>query len=164
MSLLGWLGSTQKVNERSLSPVKTGKILTKRIVLGVLGSRSNIRYEDVITNLLTPMLETWGTPDEILLPANGDSSFVIQSWAELKGIPVTLVTCDWVRNGKRAGIFRDTKIQRESSHLLLLQGPRSNALSGLAARLRRKGVPIALSERPGLVADLGLEPKISVDK
>jgi hypothetical protein len=33
--------------------------------------------------------------------------------------------------------------------MLLLQGPRSNALSTLAGRLQRKGRPVVISERPG---------------
>jgi hypothetical protein len=46
--------------------------------------------------------------------------------------------------------MRDALIQKEATHLLLLQGPRSNALSQMAARLKKKGRPVAISERPGL--------------
>jgi hypothetical protein len=150
MSLLGWLGSTNKVSDRSLSPIAKRGSQTGRVVLGVLGIRSNIRCEDIDANIIGPIIEAWGLPDEVILPAEGDSSQAIQSWAQLKNIPISLVGCDWVAQGKRAGIFRDARIQREATHLLLLQGPRSNALSSLAERLGRKGRPVVISERPGM--------------
>jgi len=148
MSLTGWLGSsTRKVSERSLSPLLKQRTHT-RIVLGVFGTRNNIRPEDLDANILAPMVATWGTPDIILLPAEGDSSFAIESWAQLKGIPTNLVSCDWATQGRRAGLLRDSRIQREATHFLLLQGPRSNALSNMAKRLHRKGHPVLISERP----------------
>ena len=147
MSLLGWLGSTRTVRERSLSPILKRSAEQKRIVLGVLGTRSNILAMDEL--ILAPMIEAWGLPDEILLPAEGDSSQAIQSWADMKNIPVTLVSCDWAALGRRASLLRDARIQREASHLLMLQGPRSNALMSLAERLGRKGRPVVISERPG---------------
>ena len=165
MSLLSWLGSSNKVNERSLSPIlsrgttattakaTTAKATTEsssRLVLGVLGTRSNIRSDDLDTNILEPILEAWGCPDELLLPAEGDSSQALQRWADLKDIPVRLITCDWISQGRKAGLLRDARIQRDATHLLLLQGPRSNALRSLAERLTRKGRPVVLSERPGL--------------
>jgi hypothetical protein len=164
MSLLTWLGSTNKVNDRSLSPIlphrgsatatatatKNTAATNSRLVLGVLGTRSNIRSEDLDTNILEPILEAWGFPDELLLPAEGDSSQALQRWADLKDIPVRLVTCDWTTQGRKASVLRDARIQRDATHLLLLQGPRSNALRSLAERLHRKGRPVVLSERPGL--------------
>lgn len=119
-------------------------------MLGVLGTRSNIRSEDLDINILDPILEAWGFPDELLLPAEGDSSQALQRWAELKDIPVRLITCDWTTQGRKAGLLRDARIQRDATHLLLLQGPRSNALRSLADRLHRKGRPVVISERPGL--------------
>ena len=149
MSLLGWLGSTNRVSERSLSPIMK-KVTQNRVVLGVLGIRSNIRCDELDINIIAPLVEAWGLPDEIILPSEGDSSQAIQSWAQLKNIPISLVGCDWVAQGRKAGMLRDARIQREATHLLLLQGPRSNALSGLAERLGRKGRPVVISERPGL--------------
>jgi hypothetical protein len=155
MSLLEWLGKpepqqpqkTKKVNPRSLSPLIIRSV--ERVVLGVLGTRSNIRYEDLDSQIMGPMVEAWGDPDEIVLPAEGDSSAAIQGWAERRKIPVSLVGSDWKTQGRRAGLLRDARIQRESTHLLLLQGPRSNALSNLGLRLSRKGRPVVISERPG---------------
>ena len=156
MSLLGWLGKDPqqtkapvKMDPRSLSPVFKRQSQPDRVVLGVLGTRSSIRYEDAEADLLGPILEAWGTPDELVVPAEGDSSFVMQTWATQNGMPVRLLACNWTTQGKRAGLLRDSQIQREATHLLLLQGPRSNALMQLAQRLERKGRPVVISERPG---------------
>ena len=139
MSLLGWLGGAP-----------TTRSLHQRIVLGVIGTRSNIRHDELYGHILAPVIEAWGMPDEIILPAEGDSSEAIRQWARMKDIPVFLIGCDWAKHGRRAGILRDSRIQLDASHMLLLQGPRSNALSSLAARLDRKGRPVAISERPGM--------------
>ena len=148
MSLLGWLGASPNHAIRSLSPVQSpAHSKPARTVLGVLGTRSKVT--DLEAQVLQPLLDLWGIPDAILVPADGDSSYAIQHWAQSKGISTQLLACDWAKHGKRAGLFRDALIQREASHLLLLQGPRSNALSNLAKRLGRKGRPVALSERPG---------------
>lgn len=153
MSLTGWLGtsSTRTISERSLSPLLKQRTHT-RIVLGVFGTRNNIRSEELDMNILAPLVAAWGNPDVILLPAEGDSSFAIESWAQLKGIPTNLVSCDWAAQGRRAGLLRDSRIQREATHFLLLQGPRSNALSTMAKRLHRKGHPVLISERPNQLA------------
>jgi hypothetical protein len=163
MSILGWLGKTKEptiaplpINPRSLSPVRLP--LPDRIVLGVLGTRSSVRYTDMENQVLAPILEAWGTPDELILPADGESSYVLQAWASREKIPVRLVSADWVRNGRRAGSMRDGVIQREATHFVLLQGPRSTALMTLAERLHRKKRPVVISERPGeVVKGMGLE-------
>jgi hypothetical protein len=147
MSLLTWLGSDKKVSPRSLSPILK-KTETKRTVLGVLGTRSNVRSEDLDREVLEPLTALWSLPDELVLPAEGDSSQALQAWAALHDIPVRLLASDWVTQGRRAGMLRDAKIQREATHFLLLQGPRSNALTALASKLERKGRPVLISERP----------------
>lgn len=159
----GWLGrrstttrTPAPMDARALSPVRmpSRRPDPTRIVFGVLGTRNKMSYEDFVAQILDPTTEAWGLPAEILVPADGESAEVLQSWAARHRIPVTLVVADWKRDGKRAGLLRDSRIQRDASHLILLQGPRSNALTTLATRLQRKGRPVALSERPGLLATL----------
>ena len=147
MSLLGWLGKTVPVDPRSLSPVRP--VRPERTVLGVLGARNNVRYEDVEHDILQPLLDKWPEPEEIILALDSDVAYVIQGWAERRGIPVRIIAADWIKHGRRAGVLRDACIQREASHLVLLQGPRSNALSQLAERLQRKGRNVVISPRPG---------------
>lgn len=144
-----WLGSTIKKRERSLSPLLKTRTV-ERIVLGVLGARSTMLCEDLELNIMGPVVEAWGLPEEVIVPSEGESSSAIQTWAEKKGITVHLVSSDWAQQGRRGGILRDARIQRDATHLLMLQGPRSNALMHTAARLARKGRPVVISERPGL--------------
>lgn len=144
-----WLGSTVKRNERSLSPVTKKRPVDNKIVLGVLGTRSSIRLEELETDILAPLIEAWGMPDEIIIPSEGDSSHAIQIWADVRGIPTHLFCCDWTGLGRKAGLLRDSRIQRDATHLLMLQGPRSNALMHTATRLARKGRHVVISERPG---------------
>lgn len=150
-TLDGWLGrpagaaGVPTKRPRSLSPLRR----PTRVVLGVLGTRNSTGYDDFIEQILAPVEEAWGTPDEVIAPAESESTQILVTWATRTGVPISLVTTDWIKQGKRAGLLRDARIQREATHLLLLQGPRSNALSTLAARLQRKGKPVAISERPG---------------
>jgi hypothetical protein len=163
-SLDGWLGRSKgptdpvsartpvKMDPRALSPVRMPGSAPDptRIVFGVLGTRNKMSYEDFVSQILDPTVEAWGLPAEIIAPADGESAEVLQAWATHRCIPICLVAADWTRNGKRAGMLRDSRIQRDASHLILLQGPRSNALTALAGRLQRKGRPVVLSERPGV--------------
>ena len=139
------------MDPRTLSPVRlpSRRPDPTRIVFGVLGTRNKMSYEDFVAQILDPTVEAWGLPAEILAPADGESAEVLQVWASHHGIPVCLVAADWKKNGKRAGMLRDSRIQREASHLILLQGPRSTAMTTLAGKLQRKGRPVVLSERPG---------------
>jgi hypothetical protein len=145
-----WLGSPIKKHERSLSPLLKKRSDPEKIVLGVLGTRSSISTEDLEVNILGPIIEAWGIPDEMILPSEGESSYAFQTWAGSRGIPVHLVCCDWIQQGRKAGILREARIQRDATHLVLLQGPRSNALMVTATRLARKGRNVVISERPGL--------------
>jgi hypothetical protein len=145
MSLLQWLGKS--VDPRSLSPVRP--VRPERTVFGVLGARNNVRYEDIERDILQPLLDRWPTPEEIVLALDSDVAYVIQGWADRRGIPVRIIAADWVKHGRRAGVLRDASIQREASHLILLQGPRSNSLAQLAGRLHRKGRNVVISYRPG---------------
>lgn len=133
---------------RPLSPLLR-ELTTERMVLGVLGTRSSTRLADLEIQVLAPMVEAWGIPDELLLPAGSDSTAALQTWAAQKEIPVRLLVADWFSHGRRASILRDATIQREATHLVLLQGPRSDALAKLGRRLVRKGRHVIISERPG---------------
>jgi len=151
-SLDGWLGRIPaKIDPRALSPVRMPghRADPTHIVFGVLGTRNKMSYEDFVSQILNPTVEVWGLPAEIVAPADGESAEVLQAWAAHHKIPVCLVAADWTRNGKRAGLLRDARIQREATHMILLQGPRSNALATLAGRLQRKSRPVVISERPG---------------
>jgi len=156
-----WLGSSIKRSDRSLSPLLKRRSEPEKIVLGVLGTRSSICLEDIETNIIAPVLEAWGTPDELIIPIEGDTSHALQMWADARSIPVIRVSCEWAKLGRKAGLLRDARIQREATHLLMLQGPRSNALMHTAIRLERKGRRVVISERPGLPVTVPSDKKHS---
>jgi hypothetical protein len=140
-----WLGSKNYVTD--LSPVKESR--ESRYALGVIGSRSRSTYDTMQVEIIQPLIEAWGLPVELIIPSDGDSSHVLMLWAQQKDIPIQMISSDWALYGKRAAMIRDTTIQRESTRLLFLQGPRSTTLEKTANRLAKKGRSVALSDRPG---------------
>ena len=160
MSLLQWLGKDELVEMPPLKPRaprarprKQDKkpVEPENIVLGVIGTRSTMGIEDFEMNIIQPIMEVWGRPAELLLPSEGESSHVAIQWAQKAGTPVRLYSCDWIKKGKVAGAVRNTNIQKDATHLIFLQGPRSNALMTTARRLHARGRPVVISERPGEV-------------
>lgn len=152
-TLSGWLGchdsdTPKKKTVRELSPPRP--TAPERLVLGVIGTRSNIRYEEFERDIVGPLMEAWGVPDAIVASAEGDIAELLTTWATHNEVPLRLISADWVRQGKRAGMLRDGSIQRDASHLVFLQGPRSNTMMTLALRLSRKGRPVVISQRPGI--------------
>ena len=143
-----WLGSTARaVDPRSLYPIRTKGADAK--VWGLIGTQNGQSYDSIMANIVDPLVATWGLPDRILLPTDGDASHVFQRWATLKDIPVRFIGCDWKSHGRSAARVRDVAIEREANYYILLQGPRSNTLTDLSARMKRKGRTVGLSERPG---------------
>jgi hypothetical protein len=183
-TLLGWLGRTAPpkkqpvaINPRSLSPLNCsatggGGRPQKRkpiaeptlYVLGFMGIRNGVSYEEMQTNILAPVVEAWGIPDEVVTPAEGDATQAIITWCHNHNVPLRLVSCDWAKQGKRAGMMRDARLQKEATHLVLLQGPRSNKLAELAVKLERKHYPVVISPRPGMavIAPADLDKSLSL--
>lgn len=164
------------INPRSLSPLFDARTTTDRLstttkstttksaaggggqkraassayILGFIGVRNGVKYEEIHTNIFAPIVEAWGIPDEVIAPDEGDSAQAIITWCRNNDVPLRLIACDWAKQGRRAGMLRDAKLQKEATHLVLLQGPRSNKLAELATKLERKHYPVVISQRPGM--------------
>jgi hypothetical protein len=159
MSLLQWLGKDEPVELPKPKPRVRSKTRTRvkatstdcPVVLGVIGTRSSMNMDDFELNVIQPTIEVWGRPTELLLPSEGESSHVALQWAQKNGVSVRMYSCDWAKKGRTASTLRNASIQKEASHLILLQGPRSNALMTLARRLHGRSRPVVISERPGEV-------------
>ena len=141
---LPWLGSVP-VDPVTLSPPRK----SSKYVLGVIGTRARTSYEQMRVEIIAPLVDAWGLPTQIVIPSDGETSHVLMLWAQQKDIPIQIISSDWSLYGKRAAMIRDTTIQRESTRLLFLQGPRSTTLEKTAKRLAKKGRSVALSDRPG---------------
>lgn len=110
------------------------------LFLGVIGSRTDATQERLCDDVLLPILQELGRmPDKMLLPDEGASSIYISDWADTMRIPSQVFQCDWQRHGKRAKIFRDSRIQEDSTHFIIFLQKRSEFNEKLATRLARKG-------------------------
>lgn len=108
--------------------------------LGILGSRTEIDPANYVDGILTPIFEEWGKlPEKVILPAEGVSSIILGEWAEQLKVPTQIYEADWFRHKRRAKIFRDARIQQESTHFLIFLNKRSLFNEQLAERLARAG-------------------------
>ncbi len=123
-------------NQRSLSPPKIPTIIT----LGIIGSTQTIKEKDMWATMDAIVEHLESAPQRLLIPSDGNSSIYIQSWADSKKIQYTLFECDWVRLGKRASMMRDSAIQKEADHFLLVKSPKakSDRLDKLGNSLAKK--------------------------
>jgi hypothetical protein len=109
------------------------------VILGVLGARNAITKQIMQDEILNPILDDLtDTLSKILLPAEPLSSTYIECWAGRKEIPVELIKSDWTRDGRRAGVVRDYRIEKESTAFLVFEGPKSRYYLDFAERIAKK--------------------------
>ena len=117
-------------------------IESKPYVLGVLGSSNGKGWTmDIITNsIMNPLTqEQEKLPAKLLLPSDGATSLLLETWAGKQTVEAKVYEADWVRLGRRARALRDAQILKESTHLLLFLGTRSDAYEKIAIREVKKG-------------------------
>lgn len=117
--------------------------------LGVLGSRNALTKQIMQNEILNPILDDMEKPiKKVILPEDTLSSTYIECWANRKDIEVEFVKSDWTMHGKRAGVFRDLQIEKQSNVLLVFEGPRSRYYLDLAEKIakRRPECPIYVVE------------------
>lgn len=110
--------------------------------LGVIGYSSSSFWskESILSNIINPLLdELKQSPESILLPSDGHTSLLLESWAEINDVKVTAYSADWKSLGRRARALRDSRIIKESSHLLFFIGSRSDYYEKMAIREVKKG-------------------------
>ncbi len=113
------------------------------LYLGVIGSRQDI--DQVITHesIVNPILQELGRiPDKLILPAEGTSTIFLSDWGEMLKIPTQIYEADWRKHQRRAKIFRDARIQQESTHFIVFLNKRSEFNEKLANRLAKQGKPV----------------------
>ena len=99
----------------------------------------DLKQEKIIEFLMATLEELERPPDQIILPAEGTSSMFISDWADSLKIPTQIYEADWRRHQRRAKIYRDSRIQKESTHFLIFLNKRSEFNEKLAERLCRQG-------------------------
>ena len=119
---------------RDLSPPRE----VKPIVLGIFGTRTRkaLSERKLVEDVITPILQELGRiPDKVLVPSEGDSSAIIEMWAESLRIPCHSIIADWGRVGKSAVHMRDARIQAEATHALVFLSNRSTRYEKLAEQM-----------------------------
>ena len=114
-------------------------------VLGVIGSRNALTKQIIQHEILNPILDDLGGElIKVICPEEPLSSTFIECWADRKGIPITLLKSEWVNYGKKAGVMRDYQIEKNSTALLVFEGPRSRFYLDMAEKIakRRPDCPV----------------------
>jgi hypothetical protein len=114
----------------------------KGFILGVLGNSSAKIWTGkcVKENCMEPILEEVGyLPEKLLCPSDGATSMLLQSWAEHAKVPCASYSADWGKLGRKARAIRDSQIMKESTHLLIFLGGRSDFYEKIAIREVKKG-------------------------
>jgi len=109
------------------------------IYMGVIGARTDINQEQIQDILIAILQELGRPPDQLILPSEGSSSIFISDWADSLKIPTQIYEADWRRHQRRAKIFRDTRIQKESTHFIIFLNKRSEYNMKLSERLHKQG-------------------------
>ena len=116
--------------------------IVKGVVLGVLGNSSAAKWtrETMAEIIMNPLLEVMERiPEKILMPTEGTTSMLLQVWAERQSVPFQAIDSDWIKMGRRARALRDSRILKESTHLLIFLGTRSDYYERVAIREAKKG-------------------------
>ena len=111
------------------------------VVLGVL-RHSTAAYWNTQTILdsLNPIVgELDQMPASVLVSSEGETSLYIQAWAERLRIPCSPLVADFTKLGKKAKFLRDSRILKESTHLLVFLGTRSDKNEKIAMKELKKG-------------------------
>ena len=110
--------------------------------LGVLGSSEASYWNaNTMAETINALLEETGKlPTSINLPAKGITSLLIQAWGEKQNIVCKPVDSDWIRLGKKARALQDSRIIKDSSHLLFFVGSRSDYYEKIAIREAKRKV------------------------
>ena len=90
--------------------------------------------------LNTLLEETEKLPTTINLPAKGITSLLIQAWGEKQNIVCKPVDSDWIRLGRKARALQDSRIMKDSSHLLFFVGSRSDYYEKIAIREAKRKI------------------------
>lgn len=119
----------------------------KPIILGILGKHEKISCKDIHEKILHPLVSVLGRlPDKMIISNEGQSSAYISIWSEKNKINTHNVEADWRKLQRRAGIMRDARIIKDSTHLLIFDALRSKNYELIAMREAKKGRSILFVE------------------
>lgn len=122
-----------------MDPFGETLISPKPLFLGVLGTHEGATQEQIeeIMVLLLQCLERF--PERIIMPSEGRNNMYISDWADRHRLITQVYGADWHKHNRRAIIFRDTRIIKESTDFLIFLNKRSEANEKTALRLSKQG-------------------------
>ena len=127
------------------------------IILGFLGYSSAGKWtrESMSELVLNPLIgEMNKIPNTLLIPAEGNTSTLLQIWAERLNIEYQAIDSDWTRLGRKARALRDGRILKESTHLVFFLGSRSDYYEKIAIREVKKGRKVfAIDPKTGVLEE-----------
>ena len=144
-TLDNWLQKNQnqiasKSTAELLGEEDTPLTQSRPVTLGILGQSSKWTRDTIAEGVMNPLISELGKlPFNILMPSEGDTSMLLQIWAERQGIGHQVLDADWKRLGRKARALRDGRILKESTHLLFFLGNRSDYYEKVAIREAKKG-------------------------
>lgn len=114
---------------------------TPDFTLGVLGlSDATYWNSNTISDIINPIISEIGKmPTSLSIPAKGITSLLIQAWGEKQKISCKTIDSDWIRLGRKARALQDSRIIKDSSHLVFFVGSRSDYYEKIAIREAKKG-------------------------
>ena len=119
----------------------------KPFYLGIIGSRQDLTQNQLIDMLTLILQEIGKPPEKMILPAEGISSIYISDWADSLKIPTQIYESDWRRHQRRAKIYRDARIQKESTHFLIFLNKRSQFNEKLSERLSKHNTVFTVNNK-----------------
>ena len=128
-------------------------VISDEFTLGVLGS-SDASYwnANTMAETINAILEETGKlPTSINLPAKGITSLLIQAWGEKQNIVCKPVDSDWIRLGKKARALQDSRIIKDSSHLLFFVGSRSDYYEKIAIREAKRKIVYSIDAKTKVI-------------
>jgi hypothetical protein len=123
-----------------MNPLEEKPSRGEALYVGILGKTESITQDKLCHEVLNPLLSLWKRlPDKMLMSSEGLSSVLTSIWAERNEIEYQMIDANYCKLGRRAGFLRDAMILKESTHLLIFLGTRSQKNEEVAIREAKKG-------------------------
>lgn len=141
---------TDNQDGTSIPEITTGTIepdAVQPVVLSVSGSRTFVDY-----NTFVFYMRRWcsanGTPETIVHGGAQGADLMANRYAKENGIKLIVLTPEWNKYGRRAGIIRNELIVKSGTHLLAFCVNKSGGTMNAVSRAERAGKPVVLVCNP----------------
>ena len=99
-------------------------------IIGIIGTSAFYSEADA-KQLMITVTELWGKPARILFAQDKGLSMYIDLWAEANKVEPVPLEANWKTAGPRACQERNRRIEKESTHFIIVRSPRSRSDASL---------------------------------